>query len=156
MLLLGIAIVGLLTWTASHHNVRGYSPTTVNKIIAATVFWSTLLAPAVVGLILSLKAIHTSVKPHWPVVELLIVGFLLLVVFGSNVAGKIYGIILPNYKVSEFIPPILVVAAVGTATLSTRLSIRDRKWLLAILSGLAVIGGIIVLLVFNAWAIYLE
>ena len=152
MLAVGFATLGLLVWAAAYHNVRGYSPTTADKIIASFVFWSTLLAPIVIGLSLAFLAIDTRIKPQWPILELLIIGFLLLVIFGSQVAVTIY----EKLRFSEYVGHIIAIVAIGAATLNARLGIRDRKWMKAALSTLTVVGGTIVLLVFNGWAVYWE
>ena len=156
MLLVGIAIFGSLVWAAAYHNVRGHSPSTTDNIIAAAAFWTATVLPIIAGLILASRGVNAGLKPAWPVVEILFLGSLLLVVFGSDVASDLYSKLLPSSKISERLLPILVTVAIGTSTLDLRLGIRHRKWMMAILSTLAVIGGTIILLVFNAWAIYWE
>ncbi len=156
MVLVTAAMLGLLWWSASCHNVRGYSVAKADRVIAATVFWGTLFMPILAGLVLSINAVNKNVQSQWPVFEFLIIGFLLIANFGSHTVGRLYGKILPNEAVATPVTYILVVVSIGVSVLNVRLGIRDMKWIRTALSVLIAIGGTALILVGNAWAIYLE
>ena len=156
MMLVAAVMLGLLWWAASFHNVRGYSPVIIDRVIAVTIFWSTLFMPIAVSLILSLKVVSRDIHSQWPIFELAIIGLLLLAHFGPHVFGRIYGKILPKESVAIPVTYALVVVSVGLSVLNTRLGIQDRKWGRTGLSVLIALGGTAVLLIGNAWAIYLE
>jgi len=156
MILVTAIMLGLLWWSASYHNARGYSPIRLERMIAAIVFWSTLLMPILVGLVLSFKAVSKDVQSQWPIFELLIIGFLLLAYFGPHAFGKFYGRILPKEAIAIPVTYVLVVISIGLSVLNIRVGIRDRKWIKTGLSVLTVLGGTVILLLGNAWALYLE
>ena len=156
MMLVGIAIFALLVWAAACHNVRLSSSSPVDRAIAAFAFWSAIAIPIFISLFLSCRVVGPDLKPLWPVIELIFIGSLLMLVFGSEVASNLYRKILPNDKISERVIPVLVIAAIGTSMLNACLGVKNRKWLLAGVSVLAVIGGTLILFVFNGWAIYWE
>ncbi|MDD5678788.1 MAG: hypothetical protein PHW60_12500 [Kiritimatiellae bacterium] len=112
--------------------------------------------PIVVGLLLSLFVVKKTVMPLWPIFELLLVGFLLLAFFGPHTFGKLYGKILPKEAIAIPVTYALVVISIGLSVLNVCVGVRERKWIGAGLSVLIALGGTAILLINNAWAIYLE
>ena len=156
MLVVTAVIHALLRWAASNHNVRGYDVATIDRIIAALVFWSTLLMPMIVGLILSLNFMRSTTRPYWPIPEAVIIGFLMVVFFGSDSIQRFYAKLLPTDDILFPVTYSLVIVAIGLATLNSCLSFKARKMLLGSLSALIGISGLPILFMCNGWAIYFE
>jgi hypothetical protein len=156
MVLVAATMLALLWWAATSHNVRGYSPAKQDRIIAAMVFWATLLMPISIGLILSLTVANKALHPQWPIFELVVIGFLLLALFGPHAVGRLYGRILPREAIAVPVTYILVVVCIGLSVLNICVGVRNKKWIRTCLSVLIALGGTAVLLINNAWAIYLE
>ena len=156
MILVAATMLAVLWWAATTHDVKNHTPNTADRIAAASAFWGTLLMPIVFGLALSLLAVKKTLQPHWPIFELVVIGFLLLALFGPHAVGRLYGRILPKEAVAIPVTYVLVVVSIGLSALNICVGVRYKKWIRTGLSVLIALGGTAVLLINNAWAIYLE
>ena len=156
MILVAATMLAVLWWAATSHDVKNHMPTTADRIAAASAFWGTLLMPIAVGFALSLLAIRKTIQSHWPIFELVVVGFLLLALFGPHAVGRLYGKLLPKEAIAIPVTYLLVVVSVGLSVLNICIGVRYKKWIRTGLSVLIALGGTAVLLICNAWAIYLE
>jgi len=156
MIAVQAAMLGLLYWSATNHNVRGRNVADLDRVVTSAVFWITLVLPFLIGLLLSSKMVSKDLLPTWPIFEAIALAFMSLVIFGPHVFQRLYTIIIPSDLMSIFVIYVSVVVSVGLATLNTYLGILNNRWSIGLLSSLVAIGGLPILTKFHSMMLYFE
>ena len=88
--------------------------------------------------------------------ELIIIGFLAAVFFGSDSWARFYGRLFPTDAVMFPVTYALIIIAIGLATLNSCISFREHRRILGSVSALVGIVGLPILFMCNGWMIYFE